>query len=336
MSELSTDQYPMTPRPVTSARNILGDTQKKTLGISAAAMLLGGAAWAISQKIQGGPDGKHTPDDGATVPPNTPDETNLPVGADETTSPTLILPSDVDVAGKVTNEMSFGQAFIAAREEVGMGGVFSWHGHWYNTFEKDEWTSLSLEQRQTYTEQITGEKLPVISYHHYVALETEEAELPIEPTIIEGHLNGQRVMGLDYDHDGVIDVVVMDGADGTMYRVVDAVGDDGLDTAYQYNALTGQMTGAVLLDHPVVLSNDQFSQGLEESMSREVVESILGPDADAPMPTQLTGDAESDASIDPHDTEDAEDIEDETVMLAGSHEPDDTYVNDGDVQDMDE
>ena len=107
-----------------------------------------------------------------------------------------------------------------------------------------------------------------------------------DPTIIEGHLNGQRVMGLDYNHDGVIDVLVMDGADGQTYRVVDAAGDDGLDTIYQYDSLTGQLTGAVLLDQSVVLSNDQFSEGLEESMSREVVDSILDPDATEPLPVE--------------------------------------------------
>jgi len=253
------------------------------------------------------------------------------------TPPTITLPDDVDIAGKVTEEMSFGQAFAAARDEVGMGGVFSWHGHWYNTFEKDEWSALSLEQRQTYTEQIMGEKLPVVSYHQYVAQETgQAAESPAEPTIIEGHLNGRPVMGLDYDHDGVIDVLVMDGEDGNIYQVVDAVGNDGLDTIYQYNSLTGEQTGAIKLDHPIVLSNDQFSQGLEESMSREVVESILDTDADAPTPTEATGDAATETTPDMDEAGNVEDNNDGTVMLADSHEPDDTYINNGDVQDMDE
>ena len=149
----------------------------------------------------------------------------------------LTLPDDIDVAGKVTDEMSFEQAFAAARNEVGMGGVFGWHGHWYNTFEKDEWSSLSLEQRQEYTEMITGEKLPVQVYHKP---DTDSQTTPVkqitEPTAIEGTLNGQRVIGLDYNHDGVIDVLVMEGEDGNIYRVADATGDDGLDTIYRYDA----------------------------------------------------------------------------------------------------
>lgn len=319
-SELSTDAYSMTPQTATSAKSGLNNNQKKALGLSAAALLLGGGALAISHRITQKQD---EPVNGTITP-----------AAAEAIVVTP--PDDIDVAGKVTSDMSFAQAFSAAREEVGMGGVFSWHGHWYNTFEKEEWAGLSLQQRQEYTEHITGEKLPVMAYHRPTTTGeiAEPAEQREEPTIIEGHLNGQRVMGLDYDHDGVIDVLVMDGADGQTYRVVDTVGDDGLDTIYQYNSLTGQMTGAVLLDHPVVLSNDQFSEGLEESMSREVVDSILNTDATAPLPAEFDGQTDVDATA---DVDDDDDDADETVMLADdNHEADDTYVNDGDVQDMDE
>ena len=55
-------------------------------------------------------------------------------------------------------------------------------------------------------------------------------------------MNGQRVIGLDYNHDGVIDVLVMDSADGHIYKVVDATGDDGLDTVYRYDSLDGELT----------------------------------------------------------------------------------------------
>jgi hypothetical protein len=186
---------------------------------------------------------------------------------------------------------------------------------------------LSLEQRQDYTEMITGEKLPVKPYHSPQAAQKENttSENPQpEPTVIEGYLNGQRVMGLDYDRDGVIDALVMDGPDGQTYRVVDASGDQGLDTVYRYDSLDGQLTGAVILDHPVVLSNDDFSQGLEASMSREVVDSILN-EPDASTPSSATGDDEVDESE-----------PDETIYLANSSEPDDTYINNGNVRDMDE
>ena len=302
-TDLQTDTYSMTPLTTSSAKPGLNPNQKKILGISAATVLLGGAIGLVL---------------GRTKDP----ETGMP-----TTSPTegntvTDLPEKVDVAGKVTDSMSFEQAFSAARDEVGMGGAFNWHGRWYNTFEKEEWSGLSLEQRQDYTEMITGEKLPVKPYETQAAQTPEGA--PESPTIIEGHLNGQRVMGIDFDQDGVIDTLVMEGADGYTYRVVDASGGDGLDTLFRYDSLNGELVEIEKIDKPFLLSNDQFSQGLEESMSKEVVDSILEPDASGTGP----------ATDDLDEVDKSED--NDTTYLADSHEPDDTYVNNGDVRDMDE
>lgn len=302
---LSTDAYSATPSTATPKTGITPN-QKKLGAIAAATVLLGGATAMVVSK---------TRDIGTAKP-----DSNGDSSSENATQTTGQLPTDIDVAGKVTDSMSFEQAFGAAREEVGMGGAFSWHGHWYNTFEKDEWSGLSLEQRQEYTEMITGEKLPVKPYSppQVTGSGTPTQEPQTEPTIIEGYLNGQRVMGLDYDQDGVIDTLVMDGSDGQTYRVVDATGDQGLDTVYRYDSLNGELTAAVRLDHPVVLSNDDFSQGLEASMSKEVVDSILEPDA-------------SSSTVPADESE-----PDDTIYLADSSEPDNTYVNNGNVRDMDE
>ncbi|AKD56150.1 hypothetical protein [Spirosoma radiotolerans] len=322
-SDLPTDTYSMIPSTPSLSKSGINASQKKVLGISAATMLLGGAAWAVAQRTK--EYGKVT--DTPTAEPGTPD------------SPTVELPDDVDVAGKVTDNMSFEQAFTTARQEVGMGGVFSWHGHWYNTFEKEEWNSLSLEQRQEYTENILGEKLPVKPYGSPVPNAQNVASAPtadVEPTIIEGHLNGQRVMGLDFDRDGVIDTIVLDGADGYTYRVVDARGDDGLDTLYRYDSLNGELVEVERIDEPFVLSNDDFNQGLEASMSKEVVDSILEPDVDVLVETPNADAVETPDVQGSHEHGLDDDEADEQQYLADSHEPDDTYVNNGDVRDMDE
>jgi len=279
------------------------------LGISAAALLLGGSAWAIVQKTK-------------DLSSKTSETESAPAGGSEAP---LMLPSDIDVAGKVTDTMSFQQAFDTARKEVGLGGVFSWHGRWYNTFEKDEWSSLSLEQRQEFTELVAQEHLPVKPFTTTLASAptTQVASADTEPTIIEGHLNGQRVMGLDFDQDGVIDTVVMEGADGYTYRVVDATGDEGLDTFYRYDALNGELMEVETLDNPFVLSTDQFSQGLEESMSKEIVDSILDDDlSDNDSSIAINDSLDESEAADEHDVQDSYD--------------DDSYINDGSVQDMDE
>lgn len=335
-SDLPTDTYSMTPLTSSTPQSDANTSRKKVLGIAAATMLLGGAAWAVVQKTkeQGKEQGTSS-----TVEPGTSD---IPS--------TVILPEKVDVAGKVTDNMTFEQAFTAARDEVGMAGVFGWHGHWYNTFEKEEWSSLSLEQRQEYTENITGEKLPVKAYGSpqtttpAVKTDGDTAPEEPEPTIIEGFLNGQRVMGLDFNQDGVIDTIVLDGVDGYTYKVVDAQGDDGLDTLYRYDSINGELVEIERLEEPFVLSNDDFNQGLEANMSEDVMVYILETDIEQPNESAVEVPTETPApktteTPDVHVFRDHEMEEyraSENEYLTDSNERDDTYVNNGDVRDMDE
>lgn len=58
----------------------------------------------------------------------------------------------VPVASSVNDDMSFGEAFAAARNEVGPGGVFEWHGQLYGTYTADEWNSMTAEQRAEYSD----------------------------------------------------------------------------------------------------------------------------------------------------------------------------------------
>lgn len=302
----------MTPPTPPSSGASTAVNRKRVLGISAAALLLTGTGILIANRGTGGTDSGTTESGTET----------------SEAAPTTPLPEDIDVAGKVTDTMSFEQAFAAARDEVGMGGVFSWHGRWYNTLHKEEWSSLSLEQRQEFLEHITQEKLPVKPFHQPQSASqgaNDSTTSDSEPALIEGHLNGQRVMGLDFDHDGVIDTVVLEGADGNVYRVVDAQGDDGLDTVFRYDALTDELTAVVRLDEPIMLSVDQFDQGLEESMSKEVVDSILESDVmDSPA-------VPADAVTNEYD--DTDDTDQQDMPYDAS---DDTYVNDGNVDDMDD
>lgn len=56
----------------------------------------------------------------------------------------------VEVAHSVNDNMSFSEAFAAARAEVGAGGVFTWHGDVYGTYYEDEWNSMTDEQKHDY------------------------------------------------------------------------------------------------------------------------------------------------------------------------------------------
>ena len=320
-TDLHTDAYPSAlPQISTKPTMELTKDKKKMMAVSAAALLLGGAAWALKQRTDSASMDRPGPDAGPVAPK-------------------ITLPADTDVAGKVIDSMSFDQAFAAARAEVGMGGLFGWHGSWYNTFLKEEWNDLSVQQRVDFTEMVTQEHLPVKPYESSTtktATTQPHSPILIEPTVIEGHLNGHRVMGLDFDQDGVIDTLLMDAEDGYTYRVVDATGDEGLDTIYTYDLLDGEWVMVQKMDHPVVLSNDDFSQGLEESMSREVVDSILDSETPALEATEAAP-AESVAEEPATDDEPEMPEDAETIYLADHyHSEDDTYVNNGDVRDMDE
>lgn len=59
---------------------------------------------------------------------------------------------NVGVATTVNDDMSFSQAFAAARAEVGPGGAFEWRGNVYSTYYAEEWESLTPEERQEFNE----------------------------------------------------------------------------------------------------------------------------------------------------------------------------------------
>jgi hypothetical protein len=77
----------------------------------------------------------------------TTDEAQQAEGADESTLP----------VAPIHNDLSFGEAFAAARAEVGPGGVFIWHGGIYNTYTVDEWRAMTTEQKSDFAHQVNPE-----------------------------------------------------------------------------------------------------------------------------------------------------------------------------------
>lgn len=55
------------------------------------------------------------------------------------------------------DDLSFKDAFEAARAEVGPGGVFRWHGNIYNTYTAEEWKAMSGNDRLAFTEKVIPE-----------------------------------------------------------------------------------------------------------------------------------------------------------------------------------
>lgn len=61
---------------------------------------------------------------------------------------------------EVDQNLSFGEAFAAARNEVGPGGVFHWHGGIYNTYTADEWNNMSAGDHAQFAQQVQPEVRP--------------------------------------------------------------------------------------------------------------------------------------------------------------------------------
>ena len=61
---------------------------------------------------------------------------------------------------EVDQNLTFGEAFAAARTAVGPGGVFHWHGNIYNTYTADEWNSMSAGDRAQFAQQVQPEIRP--------------------------------------------------------------------------------------------------------------------------------------------------------------------------------
>ena len=59
------------------------------------------------------------------------------------------VPTDCTMA-TVSDDMSFGEAFAAARAEVGPGGVFTWRGNVYGTYMADEWEAMPDDEKDLF------------------------------------------------------------------------------------------------------------------------------------------------------------------------------------------
>lgn len=145
----------------------------------------------------------------------------------------------------VNDGMSFGEAFAAARAEVGPGGAFHWHGNTYSTYIKEEWDSMSDAEKQDYANRVAPELeqhttkpndvadhshqpegtstidqpevKPVLDQPqedeaevHFLGVEKIESEDGSNLTVGHMQINDQQVALVDMTDDEVFDVAVSD------------------------------------------------------------------------------------------------------------------------------
>ncbi|MBQ1648087.1 MAG: hypothetical protein II047_06470 [Bacteroidales bacterium] len=141
----------------------------------------------------------------------------------------------------VNDEMSFKEAFAAARAEVGPGGAFVWHGQVYGTYRGDdaEWQEMNAEDRAAYSQQVLaqvhatpytpaadepdivevtdGDTAEMIGDAddeidvHIVGADTADAmDNGSDVVVAAGQVGGTEAVFADTDGDGEIDLVLLD------------------------------------------------------------------------------------------------------------------------------
>lgn len=290
-------RFPTSIPPVdTSSKSGISNRRKALLG-SAAVLLGGGAAFAainfekISSLVDGGevPVLSGDPGSGESGAPGETDSTPTPVRyhTPSAVQNGTITPSEnIAIAGQVEEQMTFGQAYAAAREETGPGGIFSWHGQVYNTYTVEEWQGLSLGQRQeflsdvgyrsTQRTELIDEQPPVLPVNEGDGLPPRIADTDvdgdaltendastetqdIEPAYIELMINGRPALGIDDDHDGIANAIVfLDEETNSLFAFVDAEGDNRIDTAIQFDPFSYEIVGQQAIEQPFLAEISQL------------------------------------------------------------------------------
>ena len=173
----------------------------------------------------------------------TPEQKPEDVVAPEQGETSHTLENGLQVAA-VNDDMSFGEAFAAARAEVGPGGVFHWHGGIYNTYSADEWNAMSVEQKHDFAQQIQPEIKPdelstptdtdthvVVEhhvYHHYESqpdTEVHQAAMNEDVQVVD------QQTAQSFEQDGDVHIVGYANVEGHLAVGYDTTGDGQADVA---------------------------------------------------------------------------------------------------------
>ena len=144
---------------------------------TAGAAAIGGAALLIT--------GFKKPEEPVEEPVLSPDNQTTPIA-----EPLHFNGAEVPLANGVNDNMSFSEAFATAREEVGPGGVFHWHGASYGTYYENEWHALSPDYQQAFS-----------NYHYSFPVEEENLS-PLQPQ--PEHFGEHRVYTDDYGNQFIL------------------------------------------------------------------------------------------------------------------------------------
>lgn len=209
----------------------------------------------------------------------------------------------------VSDSMSFEEAFAAARQETGAGGIFVWHGEAYNTFYEEEAKNIDFmysgDEAASATYANNDDTYDTAGSADYITTEvTEETEeASIVPAIIAADLNADGdadavfadlnldgsadLMSTDLNNDGILaeDEVIVIHDPATL--IVPETLSDGTTMSVDINA--DSMDDILVAD----MNNDQVADliGSDENRDQQIDQSeiqVLNPDAISGMSSSAT------------------------------------------------
>jgi len=177
------------------------------------------------------------------------------------------------VAHSVTDDMSFNEAFAAARAEVGPGGAFVWHGQVYGTYRADdpEWQAMTAEQRTEHSQLILSQvhATPYTEPTHSTNPTPSSNEGSPEPVQTEANSNLDvevHIIGVGQgvNQDGTHVTVGYGLVDDHQANFIDSDGDGEVDTVLIDVNDNGQLDEGEYLDaHGSGITVDELAAASE-------------------------------------------------------------------------
>lgn len=201
--------------------------------------------------------------------------------------------TEIQVADSVNDDMSFSEAFAAARNEVGPGGAFVWHGHVYGTYRADdpEWQEMSADDRAEHSQAIIAQVhptpyTPATDEPEIVpAQDVEEtavdvpAETPEDPAEEQGGSVDVHIVDViqGQTDDGTVVTAGVGNVEGHYAEFVDTDGDGEVDTVL-LDANDNQVLddGEVHSTPGIGMTVDDMVSGMQANNATAVDDALYG------------------------------------------------------------
>lgn len=169
---------------------------------------------------------------------------NHPESLNEHIAEPVIIHDHAPESMYVNDDMSFKDAFAIARNEVGSGGVFEWHGKTYSTYTHDEWQNMDHSEHMAFNH--STEHLHLnggeVQHDHQGTLASDYIYHTPSPDIPDTSDTGEHFLGeqlMDVGNGQQVTVGLFEH-NGVQEIRIDA--DNNGSYEYVYNPENGQVT----------------------------------------------------------------------------------------------